>query len=157
MKSGATFDSTGAYRYALWRVWDAAKPRVTFILLNPSTADATHDDPTIRRCIGFGRAWGYGRLDVVNLFAYRATHPNVLKMATDPIGPENNAHIAQAAVENDSVVAAWGNHGQWLERGQQVLRMLNRTIYCLGITQQGQPRHPLYVRKDNPLQLFQPQ
>src|SRR4028119_2392792 len=90
---GAIFDPTRTYRYALWRTWDAARPPVAFVLLNPSTADARRDDPTIRRCANFARTWGFGGLEVVNLFAFRATHPTDLKCAADPVGPQNDVHL----------------------------------------------------------------
>ncbi len=95
MTKGAAFDSTGTYRYALWREWDASAPRLGFVLLNPSTADAENDDPTLRRCMGFARAWGYGSLQIVNLFAYRATVPDALRWVADAVGPENDRHICE--------------------------------------------------------------
>jgi hypothetical protein len=94
--SGATFDPTGAYRYALWRVWDGNRPPLVFVMLNPSIADAERDDPTIRRCLGFACAWGYGALTVVNLFALRATCPHTLRRAADPVGPDNDEHLRAA-------------------------------------------------------------
>jgi hypothetical protein len=141
MLRGATFDPTGAYRYHLWREWDAARPAVTFIMLNPSSADAGRDDPTIRRCIGFARSWGYGRLEVVNLFAYRASSPRELFAASDPVGPVNEAYLARAAGD---IVVAWGNHGtNAAERASEVAAA--EDARCLGLTALGQPRHPLYV------------
>ena len=89
-RTGADFDPTGVYRYSLWREWDARAPAVAFVMLNPSTADAGKDDPTIRRCASFARSWGYGSLEVVNLFAYRASEPKRLRQTPDPIGPAND-------------------------------------------------------------------
>lgn len=119
-------------------------------MLNPSTADATQDDPTIRRCIGFARDWGYGSLKVVNLFAFRATDPSILEGAADPIGPENDRHLVETCQQADLVVAAWGNYGRLLGRDRQVVALLasHSEIMCLGSTKCGNPRHPLYVRGD---------
>ena len=148
---GAVFDATGQYRYHLWRVWDDALPQVAFVLLNPALADATRDDPTLRRCLGFARAWGCGRLDVVNLFAYRTPSPAVLRRAPDPIGPDNDAVLVEVARQADRVVVGWGNGGRWLGRDGAVRRLLDPlNLACLGLTSLGQPRHPLYVRSSSP-------
>lgn len=150
MRGGARFDATGTYRYYLWREWDAAAPTVTFVLLNPSTADAEHDDPTLRRCVGFARRWGCGRLELLNLFALRATSPAELRRAADPVGPENDT-ILRAA--RGVIVVGWGNHGALHGRDREVLGLLGEVL-VLGFTKQGQPRHPLYVRGDwSPLRL----
>lgn len=140
MDGGACFDPTGRYRYRVWRSWEPALPTVTFIMLNPSTADASHDDPTIRRCLSFARSWGFGRLDVVNLCAYRATSPAVLLAADDPFGPENGQHLLAALTNADLVVAAWGNHGRVFTPPP-----FGRAVHHLGLTKLAQPRHPLYV------------
>jgi hypothetical protein len=137
----------GPYRYALGRTW-APGPRVCWVMLNPSTADATHDDPTIRRCIGLSRAWGYGALVVVNLFALRATDPSDLYRAKDPTGLLNDEVILREAKAAARVVAAWGAHGGYLSRGAQVRDLLllhGLSIDCLGLTNAGHPRHPLYL------------
>jgi len=141
VNSGACFDPTGAYRYHLWREWEPARPTVTFVMLNPSTADAHLDDPTIRRCVSFARSWGFGRLDVVNLCAYRATSPAVLLVAEEPFGPENGQHLLAALANADLVIAAWGNHGRAFTPPP-----FERAVHHLGLTKLGQPRHPLYVR-----------
>jgi hypothetical protein len=112
-------------------------------MLNPSTADATHDDPTIRRCLGFARAWGFGSLVVVNLYAFRATAPADLFQATDPIGTENDRYIEEAIAESEQVMVAWGSHGIG-GRAEKVLLHLPNP-YCLGYTAQSAPRHPLYM------------
>jgi hypothetical protein len=117
-------------------------------MLNPSAADAEHDDPTIRRCIGFARRWGYGALDVVNLFAFRTHSPALLKRAADPVGPENDRHLAETVARASRVVAAWGCHGGFDGRNTKVLPLLGNSSVCFGLTRGGHPRHPLYVRGD---------
>ena len=115
-------------------------------MLNPSTADAVRDDPTIRRCIGFARAWGYRRLVVTNIFALRATLPSALRGAADPVGPRNDRYILRAARDADRVVCAWGVHGALGNREAEVLALLrDLALENLGLTQGGYPRHPLYV------------
>src|SRR5579883_1277250 len=146
METGATI--RGPYRYNLWRVWDATLPKVTFILLNPSTADATLDDPTVRRCVGFARAWGFGSLELVNLFAYRATHPRQLKTAPDPVGPANDDAILRAVNSAQLVIVGWGTHGRLYSRDRAILRLLPDSIHCLGVTETGLPCHPLYLKRE---------
>lgn len=113
--------------------------------LNPSTADARQTDPTIRRCIGFARDWGYGGLVVTNLFAFRATYPADLKASRDPVGPRNDAWIRRMAGQVETIVAAWGNDGTWVGRSAQVQRMLRGRLHCLRINAGGEPAHPLYL------------
>ena len=137
----------GHYRYWLRRQWSPALPQCTFIGLNPSTADAQLDDPTLRRCIGFAKQWGYGSLLLVNLFAWRATDPRDLLSAPDPIGPQTNRWLRRAMRESDLVVAAWGNGGTLANRAHIVAKRL-KPLHCLGITSLGMPRHPLYCRAD---------
>lgn len=148
MELGAEFDPSGCYRYRLWRQWNAAAARLTFIMLNPSTADAQVNDPTIRRCLGFASAGADGSLEVVNLFAFRTPHPHLLQQANDPIGANCDAAILAAVQRSDCVVLAWGNHGQLYGRDQAVLKLLkSQPLHCLGLTQTGQPRHPLYLKQ----------
>ena len=118
-------------------------------MLNPSRADAHRDDPTIRRCIGFARDWGYGGIDVVNIFALRATDPRDLRSVRDPVGPRNDEFILRAAARSP-VVIAWGVHGALLDRGAKALRLFGAgtRILALGRTRSGAPRHPLYLRRD---------
>jgi hypothetical protein len=148
MLKGATIDSTGQYRYKLWRVWDSEAPRVVFVMLNPSTADALVDDPTIRRCIGFAQTWGCGALEVLNLFAYRATSPHILSTVADPVGSDNDAHLLETRQKAGHIVLAWGNRGALLGRNQTVLKQLVNVdnVYCLGLTAGGHPCHPLYLK-----------
>lgn len=146
MESGAVFSECQQYRYTLWRTWDSTKPRVTFIGLNPSTADEKNNDPTIRRCIGFARDWGCGGVTVANLFAYRATKPVDLFAAEDPVGPENDIWLARLARESALIIAAWGNDGKKLNRSEQIRAMLPQ-LKCLKRNQSGEPAHPLYQPK----------
>jgi hypothetical protein len=147
----ATISTCGRYRYRLWRTWDD-QPYLPFIMLNPSTADAENDDPTIRRCMGFARDGGFGGIVVVNLFAFRATSPDDMKRAVDPVGRGNNEHIkdilSQAADNDVPVLAAWGTHGIYRNQDAVVRRLADRPLWCLGKTKDGHPRHPLYVRSD---------
>lgn len=145
---GAIFSPDRRYRYALWRVWDRSRPGVTFIGLNPSTADAATDDPTVRRCLAFAERWGAGAVIVLNLFAYRATHPAEMLAALDPIGPRNDAILRRYGRSTPLVVAAWGRHGGHLDRARCVERLLGRTLHALAFTRGGEPRHPLYLRGD---------
>ena len=147
MQSGARFSPCGQYRYALWRTWNAALPPVMFIMLNPSTADATHNDPTIRRCIGFARDWGYGGVRVGNLFAWRTPYPQVLRSVADPIGRKNDGALLDLADGAALVVAAWGVHGAWQERAQQFRQEFTQPLHALGITKAGEPAHPLRLRR----------
>jgi len=132
-----------AYRYSLWRRWGAG-PYAMFVGLNPSTADEMSDDPTIRRCIGFAKAWGYEALCMTNLFAYRATKPADMLKQHDPIGPSNDAHLQKLAAEAGVVVAAWGTHGTHKGRHLAVREMLPAMHY-LRLTKDGHPGHPLYL------------
>lgn len=138
-------DVRGDYRYTLTRTWNASAEPLVFILLNPSTADASQDDPTIRRCIGFAKRWGFGGIIVVNLYAYRATKPRDMLAADDPIGPDNDRVIAEVLARR-TVVAAWGTNARH-ERVAEVLALIPESarLLALEITKLGHPRHPLYV------------
>jgi hypothetical protein len=150
--SGAVFSPCEAYRYALWRRWGDA-PLAAFIGLNPSTADEVQNDPTVRRCIGFAKDWGMGGMIMLNIFAYRATLPDDLKAQDEPVGAHTDLYICRFAEEAAVVVAAWGVHGEFRQRGEAVAARLAR-LQCLGRTKHGHPRHPLYLRKDTPLASF---
>lgn len=151
--NGAVFDKTNIYRYTLWLVWYPDHPQITFIMLNPSTADAQRNDPTISRCIAFAQCWGFGALEVVNLFAYKAIYPRDLLKAANPIGEENDRFILQALSRSSRIVAAWGTKGTLLDRDKQIIQLLARwqNVHCLGATKDGHPRHPLYVKGDTGL------
>ena len=148
----------GPYRYRLWRTFDHGDQshRILFVMLNPSTANAAQDDPTLRRCIGFASDWGFGSLEICNLFAYRATNPSALGRIRDPIGRENDNHIVEAAGRATLIVAAWGTRGGLLGRASLVTSLLTRSceLLCLGTTIGGAPRHPLYVRRDASLVIY---
>jgi len=148
LRRAAGFSRCGRYRYWLTRTWDAARPAVCWLMLNPSTADAARDDPTIRRCMGLAGRWGHGAIVVVNLFAWRATDPAKLACAADPVGSANDGVLRRRA-QGLRLIAAWGCQGNLLGRADAVLRLLGgRRLECVGVTAAGQPRHPLYVRGD---------
>lgn len=150
--AGAIISDCGTYRYLLWRQWDPGAYSCAFIMLNPSTADASQDDPTIRRCIGFAKGWGYGGVHVVNLFAYRATSPDDMKRAADPVGPENEwwvKHLVGGV--GGPVIAAWGAHGTHMRQDTKMAewaRDVGVELQALALTASGQPRHPLYLPKN---------
>lgn len=152
MERYASLSDDGLYRYSLTRTWDYDLPSVAFCMLNPSTADALIDDPTIRRCVGFARGWGYGSLNVVNMFAWRATDPDALALADDPIGPENDRALF-AVSQQGPLVCAWGASvpHYWRHRPAAIvaqLRAARAELFHLGLTKDGHPRHPLYLRGD---------
>lgn len=145
----AMLSPCGLYRYWLKRLWDERAPECAFIMLNPSTADANKDDPTIRRVMGFAESWGFGGVNVYNLFAYRATDPSDLRDASeagiDVIGPENDGWLHQIPREA-VIVAAWGEGGRYMQRGLAVRKMFLGRLSKLGATLGGHPRHPLYMK-----------
>lgn len=146
--SKASISRDSLYRYALWREMKDGEGTVLFIMLNPSTADAKQDDPTIRRCIGFATYWGYKTLAVGNLFAYRATDPRVLtRSRQDTIGPYNDRWLSDLALNADLVIAAWGANKAAKGRDREVLSRLRWVprLEALGVTADGSPKHPLYV------------
>ncbi len=141
------------YRYYLSRQWDERLPVLTYIGLNPSKADAKKDDPTIRRCMDFAQRFGFGGIEVLNLFAYRATDPKELFLSIDPIGKRNNQFLRQYIKKAHQVVLIWGNHGVHLDRYLEVLKMVDQP-FCLAINKSGQPAHPLYLSKQLELQAY---
>lgn len=146
--SGARFSPCLRYRYALWRIWDPAKPVATFVMLNPSTADEVDNDPTVERCQRRSVALGMGGLRVANIFAWRSTDPQPLYDLEDPVGPDNDAAILEACRGASIVICAWGGHGKLHDRGAAVAAMLTGAgiqPQCLAINADGTPKHPLYV------------
>lgn len=157
-KSSALLSACRKYRYSLTREWDESLPAMIVVGLNPSTADETQDDPTIRRCIGFAKREGCGKLVMLNLFAFRATDPARLSDALAPdgiVGPWNDRTFDEHATDPRTklVVAAWGAHRLAQLRARSALVHFD-VVYCLGRTKDGSPRHPLYVRGDKPLEGF---
>ncbi|MEN1728429.1 MAG: DUF1643 domain-containing protein [Pseudomonadota bacterium] len=145
--SGARFSRCKRYRYALWRLWDQDRPPVMMIGLNPSTADAQRNDPTIRRCIGFARDWGAGGLVMTNLFAYRATYPADLMAAENPVGPRNRYWLRALADQCERLVAVWGNDGRFMNQSAQIQRLFGHRLEVIRLNKSGEPAHPLYLPK----------
>lgn len=144
----AVFSPCRTWRYELWRRWDVSRPTCVFVGLNPSTADETTDDNTIRRCITYAREWGFGSLCMLNLFAFRATKPSVMRRVEDPVGPDNDATLERVCRDAGLVVAAWGVHGTHRNRaGEVVNRNLLGEYAVLDLTRDGIPGHPLYLPK----------
>lgn len=156
-ESSAIISECGTYRYRLDRAWGTEKPAV-FVMLNPSTADASKDDPTIRRCMDFARQWHCGGLVVVNLFAFRATKPADLFKAANPRGPKNLHYIFEATKWSQFVVCAWGAHGSFMDQDKSVMACIRRAgdahLCALGETKSGQPRHPLYLPKTSTMKPY---
>ncbi len=138
---GAIISDCSKYRYQLWRNWDENKPNVMFIMLNPSTADSETNDPTIRRCIGFAKSWGYGGIYVGNLYAYRATDRSELKNVENPIGDDNIKHIKEMQPKCEIIVCAWGNHEG---RPEHIFSNFSNLHY-IKLNVDSTPAHPLYL------------
>jgi hypothetical protein len=166
--AGALMSPDKKYRYLLWREWrgthdpknwewfdkgtphEYGEPKAcVFVMLNPSTADGEVDDPTIRRCVGFAKAWNYERLEVVNLFAYRATDPKMLlalRHYDNPEGERNAEMVAEVTARAGIVICAWGAHGSHLGQDETALGWFaTKKYYALGTTAKRQPKHPLYL------------
>jgi hypothetical protein len=153
MKGDAKFSENRKYRYWLTRTFTDGTPtkRVAFIMLNPSTATETVNDPSVRRCIGYADDWGMHELVVLNLFAFRGTDPRAMKAESMPVGDQNNYHIHKWCSDPATVaiIAAWGAHGGHLNRDRHVCQLLRKfKLKCLGVTKEGFPKHPLYLRAD---------
>lgn len=146
--SVALYSDCERYRYSLTRIWDDSAGRVHFCMLNPSTATEVQNDPTVERCERRARALGFGGFRVTNIFAWRDTDPRNMRAATDPIGPDNDTAILEAADWADQTICAWGTHGAHLARGAQIesaLRALGVPLFHLGLSKAGHPKHPLYI------------
>lgn len=148
MQRDARISKCGSYRYLLNRRWEDGRI-MTFVMLNPSTADAETDDATIRKCIGFAKKNGFGAVSVVNLYAFRATKPSDLKANGFPVGDDNDAYIQHAMLNTDRVVLAWGDNArEQVERVNQVLKIIKESghrPYALKLTTKGVPSHPLML------------
>jgi hypothetical protein len=142
--STATISECNRYRYSLERAWSAGTSRLLVIGLNPSTADSSADDPTVRRCVGFAKQFGFDGLLIGNLFAARSTSPVALRSFEDPIGPDNDMWLQKLQAKAGRVVVAWGNGGRNGGRSAAVIGLL-RDPYCFGKTRMGEPLHPLYL------------
>lgn len=147
MNRSATFSADRVYRYTLWREWLGGEGICQFIGLNPSTADEFRDDPTVRRCIGYAKGWGFQALCMTNIFAYRSTDPSALRRVSDPVGSENDRYLVEVSKAALVVVAAWGAHGTLHDRAKHVVAMLGPRLSALRLTQAGHPCHPLYLPK----------
>jgi len=167
---GATISNDELYRWHLWRMWTEDAPQVLFVMLNPSTADGLSDDPTIRRCEGFARRWGMGGFQVVNVFPWRATDPRAL-VAADKAGldvrrrDERNHHVRVAIQRCHLVIAAWGGHRLAREEWKtlpitpgDLHDLAKPPLQCIGMSKLPPyaPKHPLYLRKNTPLQVWSP-
>lgn len=146
--SEAIYSDCERYRYALTRIWDDNSKRVLFVMLNPSKADEIANDPTVERCERRARALGYGAFRVTNIFAWRDTDPHAMRKAKHPIGPDNDQTLISGAEWADNIVAAWGAHGDHLNQGAKVKKLLfaqSKPLSHLGLTKAGHPKHPLYI------------
>lgn len=158
LENDAVISDCGKYRYLLRRTWDHSKPRALLVMLNPSTADAYGDDATIRSCVRLLSGLGYGSMEVVNVFGYRATKPDELLRVSDPVGPRNEHSIEAAIGRCDVVICAWGAFPPAAERSGYVLNAIRAkrpAAYCFGKTKAGMPKHPLYIKSGTQLQVFQ--
>lgn len=171
----ALYDADVRYRYILARHWGIddddlpiepvginTKPLeldsiIAFIGLNPSTATELKNDNTVSRCIKFAKRWEYTGMVMLNIFAFRSTDPNAMKAAGDPVGQFNTYHLLSAAKKCNRVVCAWGNHGDYMNRGNEIARMLTVNeveMFCLDVNKTGSPKHPLYCRDDSRLKRY---
>jgi hypothetical protein len=150
----ATFGEDGTYRYRLSRTWDASRPTATFVLLNPSTADATTDDRTVTRCVKYAAGMGFGQAVIVNLFALRSPDPADIDGHPDPVGPDNDAHVRAVVGAADRVIIGWGNAGAKQGRAREVANGLDAELYAIGTTQAGHPRHPSRTPYDVTIERF---
>lgn len=153
MNRETIFSPDRLYRYTLWREWLMVgglhdQRFVQFIGLNPSTADETNNDPTILKCIQYAKDWGFGAMCMTNIFAWRDTIPEKMKLAGDPVGPDNDRYLISIASEAGLIIAAWGKHGSHRGRGVFVKNMMSGELHCLAVNKNGSPKHPLYLKSD---------
>ena len=155
--SEATFSDCMNYRYQLLRVWDESLPKIMWLMLNPSTADETKNDPTLQRCENRSRDYGFGGFYVCNIFAYRATDPRDMKAQGNPIGFDNLTYILSTAAQSQKIVCGWGSHGTHKQQGFRVMASVRQChdLYALRLTAKGEPSHPLYLPYDSKPFLWQ--
>jgi len=155
-EAGAIFSTCERFRYLLWRDWSGLSMRATsvlFVMLNPSTATELVLDPTLTRCQGFTRRLGYSRFEVVNLFALRSTDPAGLHNIDDPVGPDNDQIIAERIAHAHVTIVGWGAFPMAAARAKRLVELADgKTLFCLGTTKQGWPRHPLYLKSSSKLE-----
>lgn len=161
-ESWAVFSPCRTWRYALLRKLEIKNGidngTIAFVGLNPSTADEKTNDPTVRRCITYATDWGFGAFIMLNLFAFRATDPKDMKAAADPVGPDNNGALSMITSKADMVIVAWGNDGAYRDRSAEVMQHVisRRPVYHLGLNSSGEPKHPLYLKRNlNPTEMRQ--
>lgn len=157
LERDAVISDCGRYRYLLRRTWDHGKPRALLIMLNPSTADAEIDDATIRSCIRLSKGLGYGSFEVVNVFAWRATKPDELLIASDPCGPQNEDHVRAALHRCDIPICAWGAWPPAREASTFIMNAIRASrpaAFCFGKTASGAPKHPLYIKSGTQLEAY---
>ncbi|WP_084398329.1 DUF1643 domain-containing protein [Henriciella aquimarina] len=164
----ATLSDCGNYRYRLGRImrepmpvesmalaWYTPPRVMAFVMLNPSTADAYEDDPTIRRCVGFARRDDYDEICVMNLFAGRATKPSDLFKMDDPEGPDNREHWQALKKSSATIICAWGADRRAIPQAEKFIAFMEgRDLHCLGMSKDGHPRHPLYLKSETPVEPF---
>lgn len=146
--STAVYSDCEKYRYSLTRIWEPGGRKAFFVMLNPSTATEVQNDPTVERCERRARTLGFGSFCVANIFAWRDTDPRKMRKADDPVGPENDATISDGCIWADQIICAWGTHGEFMNRGAQVEKIMRGTglaLYHLGLSKAGHPKHPLYI------------
>lgn len=144
----AVISQCGNYRYSLTRIWDEGLSICNFIMLNPSTANAQTDDPTIRKVVAYAKKWGFGGIMVTNLFAIRSSNRSRILYTADPIGPENDNYISTTARSYDPVICAWGTYGCYKNRSKVVINMLQNVgvkLYKIELCKNGEPGHLLFL------------
>ncbi len=145
IKSDAIFSEDNIHRYALIHEWELDRPSLMIISLNPSAEDGELNNPTIRRCIGFAKRWGFGRLFITNLFSFKTSSPKDLFNSENPIGNKNDYWLKKLSKKVDKVVLAYGNHGKFKNRHEEILKIIHDP-YCIKKSKTGMPMHPLYLK-----------
>ncbi|MCA9733951.1 DUF1643 domain-containing protein [candidate division KSB1 bacterium] len=144
IQKGAIISKCKNYQYALWRIWDTQKPLALFLTLNPSPSEENEDSATVLKCVELGNKLGFGGIVLGYIFGYRTDDPNDFINVTDPVGPENDACLERFAAQAHTIIAAWGIRGSYKERHDAIMRKIP-DLHCFGITENGQPIHPLGV------------